>query len=54
MYGNKIVLQKERENIKMGRAMIYSFAEENSKRMPHKNTTMERKAREIMLVIPNM
>ena len=37
----------------MGRALIRSFVEENSKKMPHKSRTMEDGTRETLLAIPN-
>ena len=37
----------------MGKALIRSFVDDNSERMPHKSRTMEDGTRETLLAIPN-
>ena len=53
VHGNEGVIRKGREHTEMGRAMIRSFVETNSERMPHKSRTMGDGTRETLLVIPS-
>ena len=53
VHGNEGVIRKGRHHTQMGRALIRSFVEENSEKMPHKSRTMEDGTRETLLVIPN-
>ena len=53
MHGNDGVIRKGRDHIEMGRALIHSFVDKDSERMPHKSRTMEDGTRETLLAIPN-
>ena len=53
MHGNEGFIRKVKDPTKMGRAMISSFVETNSKRFPHKIRTMGDGTRETLLVIPS-
>ena len=53
MHGNMGMLQKGRNHIEMGRALIQSFIDNSTKRMLHKCRTMEDGTRENLLVVPN-
>ena len=53
VHGNDGLIRKGRDHTEMGRALMCSFVEENSERMPHKSRTMEDGTRETLLAIPN-
>lgn len=53
VHGKEGLLRIGGDHTKMGRALIHSFVDTSSERMPHKCRTMEDGTRETLLVIPN-